>query len=284
MRIPLLLAGVLGVATVASTASTATAADHTDTVRYDRATLRDAPARLVLATALPGDRVVRHVYCGQWVRVTVQPAAGRRLATTTGWVERGSLTRSARSRGLDGIPADCAAPGRDAERWRDFVAAVNSPFRSYRYDPASDRWRYVHDATRVAALTGADCRPSYNYLRDGAAERPDPAQQVPAASVDLSRPKYRYVTRTGAVALVSLPRSGGGGGVWAFVRSACVQPDAPKYTTVHFPRVVRLDRIPVGHPPLTTAQLSRYGCHAAVRSPTHPEYGWWPAPRTAPAC
>ena len=215
--------------------------------RRSGATLRDAPARLVLATALPGDRVVRHVYCGQWVRVTVQPAAGRRLATTTGWVERGSLTRSARSRGLDGIPADCAAPGRDAERWRDFVAAVNSPFRSYRYDPASDRWRYVHDATRVAALTGADCRPSYNYLRDGAAERPDPAQQVPAASVDLSRPKYRYVTRTGAVALVSLPRSGGGGGVWAFVRSACVQPDAPKYTTVHFPRVVRLDRIPVGH-------------------------------------
>jgi len=278
-------AGIVAVSLAVTAAPAAYAADRSDTVRYSRATLRDAPARLVLANVLPGDRIMRQVQCGGWVRVAVRPSAGRSLATTTGWVERGSLKKSARRGGLAGIPSDCAARRRDVGRWRSFVAAINSPFHSYRYDDRTGNWRYVHFPTRVAALTGRDCVPSFNYLRTAGGEHPDAAQPIPA-DVDLTRPGYRYLTRSGTVALVSLPRANGrDGSVWGFVKATCVKPLAGRYpTTVYFPTVVQLDRIPPGHPPLSTDQLAMYGCHAAVSSPTYPMFGWWPDPQAAPAC
>src|SRR6266545_3115250 len=97
-------AGIVAVSLAVTAAPAAYAADRSDTVRYSRATLRDAPARLVLANVLPGDRIMRQVQCGGWVRVAVRPSAGRSLATTTGWVERGSLKKSARPGGLASRP------------------------------------------------------------------------------------------------------------------------------------------------------------------------------------
>ncbi len=266
------------------------AADRSDTVRHSRATVRDAPARLVLANAQRGDRVVRTAYCGSWVRVRV--STNRTMATRSGWVSRDSLTRSHRDGGLAGVPRDCAAVRRDENRWRDYIAAMNSPFHSYRYTgkgtPSRGEtqalWRYVYFPTRIAPLSGEACVPSYNYRGDTV----DPAQRI--AGLDLTRPGYRYVTRSGAVALVAVPRAGGGrGNVWGFVPASCVQPaTASGYSTVYFPRVVQLDRMPGkvdGKPrALRTAELSRYGCHAGLKSPTRPQFGWWPQPTEPRRC
>ncbi|MGH3657747.1 MAG: hypothetical protein ACRDUA_13920 [Micromonosporaceae bacterium] len=284
MRKRLILAAVG--ATLAAIAVTlpANAADRTDTVRSHRATVRDAPARLVLANALHGDRVRRLAYCGSWVRIRME--TGRAMATRTGWVMRGNLTRSARKGGLDGVPRDCAAPRRDHDRWRDHVVAMNSPFSSARYirqgtTPSRGEterlWRHVKYPTRIAPLTGPECVPSYNH----SGGRPDPAQRI--SGLDLSRAGYRYLSRSG-VALVSVARaSGGRSRLWGFVPASCVRPDtAHGYTTVYYPHVVRLSGIPSAG--VRTADLRKYGCRGAVPSPVRRSFGWWPDPQRPPGC
>jgi hypothetical protein len=268
---------ILSAVTLAVIPQSATAADPTDTIRYSRATLRDAPGRLVLANVLPGDRLTRLVYCGDWVRVQVDPRGGHALATRTGWMERTDLTRSAKADGLAGVTRDCAAPQRDGDRWRGFVTAMNAPFGSMR-QIADGSWHHVTYGTRIAPLDPAGCTPSYNYSAAG----PDPAQRIPG--LNLAVAGYRYRSRTGNVALVAVGRANGSSGdVWGFVAEACVQPDtAAGYQTVYFPVVVRVDRMPSG--PVATGALHRYGCHAPVRSPSQPAFGWWPEPHVNPAC
>jgi hypothetical protein len=270
-------AGVLGTASAAQ--PRATAAARTDTVASSRATVRDAPARLVLANALKGDTVRIEGYCGAWVRVRV--SAGHAMATRLGWTARADLTRAANSGGLKGVPRICGTAAADRDRWRSYVSAMNGPFHSYRYSTATGTWHWVRYATRVTVAATPDCVPSYNYRRGATSDAVDPGRRI--TGLDLSRAGYRYATRSGQVALVTAPRAGGSGyGVWGFVPSGCLRGvgGAP----VYFDRVVQLDRLPSGGPALTSARLASHGCHAGVRSPSHPALGWWPDPRRKPGC
>lgn len=248
-----------------------------DTISADRATVRDNPGRLVLANAARGDRADVQGYCGEWVRVRVTP--DHTMATTTGWVMRGHLTRASQSGGLAGVPERC---GDDAERWRDWVGAINAPFRSLRL--VDGKWRRITFGTGVNLAAG--CVPSLNYTRvsDGP-DRVDPAQAVPG--LDLTKVSYRYVTTDGAVALVSAPRPGASYGVWGFVPSECLLPKNREHVYFDEP-VVQLQntsglRTGVGYSDET---IRARGCSGALLSPTQPRFGYWvdPAPANRPHC
>jgi hypothetical protein len=271
---------------VAFPAADALAADsHPDTVSSDRATVRDTPSGLVLANARHGDTVDRQLFCGEWVRVRVRPK-GHAMATRTGWMLRGDMDKSQRKNGLAGVPRNCAAANTDRSRWRSFVGAVNSPRGSLRFVRGKGEkhrtWHHVSYGTPIAALSGQQCVPSYNYIRDAAGERPDPVQRV--TNVDLAHPSYRYATHTGTVALVAVPRTDGhSGSIWAFVAAGCVQPDrAAGYETVYFPHVVQVDHLPTT--PIPTDELKRYGCHGPVHSAINKRLGWVWNPANKPAC
>jgi hypothetical protein len=264
-RTVLTAALAVGAAVVALPTTEASAADiHPDTVHSDRATVRNTPSGLVLANARQGDRVDRKAYCGEWVRVQVHPR-DHGMAVKTGWTLRGDLTESRKQNGLAGVPKNCSPE----DSWQQFVGAANAPKSSFQY--ADGSWHHVKYGTPIAPLSGLQCVPSYNYVRDRAGERPDPTQRV--TNVDLAHPAYRYATVTGAVALVAVPRTDGHkGNIWAFVSSACVQPKrSAGYDTVYFPRVKQVDK---------------YGCHGAVRSPVSSRLGWvWnPNPANRPPC
>lgn len=254
-------------------ASAATA----DTISADRATVRDNPGRLVLANAAKGDPAEVQAYCGEWVRVRVTPR--HVMSTPVGWVLRGHLTKASQSGGLAGVPERC---GTDGDRWRDWVGAINAPFRSLRL--VDGTWRRITFGTGVNLAAG--CVPSLNYVRDpNGPDRVDPAQAVPG--LDLSRASYRYVTTDGAVALVSAPRPGGDYGIWSFVPSSCLVPKHREHVYFDEP-VVQLQstsglRTGVGYPDET---IRARGCSAALLSPTRPAFGYWvdPAPANRPPC
>lgn len=88
----------------------------------------------MLANAAAGDPAEVQAYCGDWVRVRVSPRHA--MATPVGWVLRGHLTRASRPGGLSGVPERC---GTDGDRWRDWVGAINAPFRSLRL--VDGRWQ-----------------------------------------------------------------------------------------------------------------------------------------------
>ncbi|PWW61766.1 hypothetical protein [Actinokineospora spheciospongiae] len=274
----LVAAAAIGVA-VAPEGAAATA----DTISTDRSTVREYPGRLVLANAVKGDRAEVTAHCGDWVRIRVTTAHA--MATPVGWVLRSNLTRASQSGGLAGVPERC---GTDADRWRDWVGAINAPFHSLRKvtEGGTTGWRRITFGTRVTLTAGEQCTPSLNYTRrDGADDVVDPAQRV---DLDLSKVSYRYVTQDGSVALVSAPRAGGSTyGVWSFVPSSCVQPkDRP---TVYFDEPVMQLRDISGLSTGTSysdATIRSRGCTAGLLSPSRPRFGFWPDPEPAnrPAC
>ncbi|MFL6125770.1 hypothetical protein [Actinophytocola sp.] len=249
----------------------------TDTISADRATLREYPGRLVLANAAAGDVAEVQAYCGDWVRVRLSPRHA--MATPVGWVLRGHLTKAGQSGGLAGVPERC---GTDADRWRDWVGAINAPFRSLRL--VDGGWRRITFGTGVSLAAG--CVPSLNYVRDpNGPDRVDPAQAVPG--LDLTKVSYRYVTTDGAVALVSAPRPGAGYGVWGFVPSTCLLPKGRAHVYFDEP-VVQLRNIAgldtgVGY---SNETIRARGCSAALISPTQPSFGYWVDPQDAnrPPC
>ncbi|PPK67902.1 hypothetical protein V5P93_007246 [Actinokineospora auranticolor] len=277
-----LIGVVLAAGLTTSVISPAEAASS-DTISADRATVREYPGRLVLANAAKGDRAEVTAQCGQWVRIRVTTAHA--MATPVGWVLRGNLTRAAKAGGLDGVPERC---GTDADRWRDWVGAINAPFHSLRKTTVDGKtgWRRITFGTGVSLAAGADCTPSLNYTRrDGAPDVVDPAQRV--AGLDLDRVAYRYVTQDGSVALISAPRPGGTYGVWGFVPATCLRPKGR--ATVYFDEpVVQVTSLSgldtgVGYP---DGSVRSRGCSAAVKSPSNPAFGYWPDPEPAhrPAC
>ncbi|OLF13264.1 hypothetical protein [Actinophytocola xanthii] len=279
-----ILAGALTLAAaltgVTLTSAPAAAAPLQDTITGDRATVRDAPARLVLANARAGDPAEVTASCGEWVRVRVTPRHA--MSTPVGWVLRGHLARASRPGGLDGVPRRC---GTDGTRWRDWVGAINAPFRSLRQ--VDGRWRRVTFGTGVALAATPDCVPSLNYTRHaGTPDVVDPAQRV--SGLDMSAVSYRYVTTDGSVALVSAPRPGADHGVWGFVPSSCVLPKGSRPTVYFDEPVVQLADLSgleggVGYPDAT---IRARGCTAALPSPSHPRFGYWPdpLPENRPAC
>lgn len=263
--------------TTAPLFSPATAADNpaatfVDTVKGDRATVRDAPARLVLANARAGDRAEVQAYCGEWVRINVTP--GHVMPTPIGWVLRSHLTKAGQSGGLDGVPERC---GEDATRWRDWVGAINAPFRSLRR--VDGLWRRITFGTGVNLAATPECVISLNYTRHSSApDVVDPAQRVPG--LDMSKVSYRYVTTDGAVALVSAPPPGADYGVWGFVPSSCLQPKNREHVYFDEP-VVQLENLSglqggTGYP---DSEIRSRGCSAALLSPTQGRFGYWPDPQ-----
>ncbi len=248
-----------------------------DTISADRATVRDNPGRLVLANAAKGDPVEVQGYCGEWVRVRVSPR--HVMATPVGWVMRGHLTKASQPGGLTGVPERC---GEDGDRWRDWVGAINAPFRSLRQ--VDGLWRRITFGTGVNLAAG--CVLSLNYVRvaDGP-DRVDPAQAVPG--LDMAKVSYRYVTTDGAVALVSAPRPGATYNVWGFVPSACLVPKGREHVYFDEP-VVQLQNLSgldtgVGY---SNETIRARGCSAALLSPTRPRFGYWvdPQPANRPPC
>lgn len=269
------------IAVTATTAPTISAAPEpaapepaaaSDTIASDRATVRDAPARLVLANAREGDPAKVRAYCGEWVRIAVTPRHA--MSTPVGWVLRGHLTRASRPGGLAGVPERC---GTDQARWRDWVGAINAPFRSLR--EVDGRWRRITFGTGVHLAATPDCVLSLNYTRHSAApDVVDPAQRVPG--LDMSKVSFRYLTTDGSIALVSAPRPGADHGVWGFVPSGCVRPKNREHVYFDEP-VVQLEdlsglRVGTGYPDAT---IRSRGCTAALLSPGHPRFGYWPDPR-----
>ena len=280
LRALLLTAAVAAVTiTAAPIFTSATAADNTDTIKGDRATVRDAPARLVLANAREGDPVEVQAYCGDWVRINTNPAHA--MSTPIGWVLRSHLTKASRPGGLDGVPERC---GSDEARWRDWVGAINAPFRSLR--KVDGAWRRITFGTGVNLAQTPECVPSLNYTRTASGpDVIDDAQRVPG--LDMSKVSYRYVTTDGSIALVSAPPPGASYGVWGFVPSSCLQPKNRDHVYFDEP-VVQLDDLSglkggTGYPDAT---IRSRGCTAALLSPTNPQFGYWPDPEPAnrPGC
>jgi hypothetical protein len=248
-----------------------------DTISADRATVRDYPGRLVLANAAAGDPAEVQAYCGDWVRVLVSPRHA--MATPVGWVLRGHLTKASRPGGLDGVPERC---GTDGDRWRDWVGAINAPFRSLRQ--VDGAWRRITFGTGVTLAAG--CVPSLNYVREpNGPDRVDPAQAVPG--LDMAKVSYRYVTTDGAVALVSAPRPGSDYGIWGFVPSTCVQPKNRAHVYFDEP-VVQLQSTSGLHTGVgySNETIRARGCSAALLSPVQPSFGYWvdPAQANRPPC
>jgi len=248
-----------------------------DTISADRATVREYPGRLVLANATAGDPAEVQAYCGDWVRVRLSPRHA--MATPVGWVQRGHLTNAGCPGGLAGVPERC---GTDGDRWRDWVGAINAPFRSLRL--VDGGWRRITFGTGVSLAAG--CVPSLNYVRDpNGPDRVDPAQAVPG--LDLTKVSYRYVTTDGAVALVSAPRPGGGYGIWSFVPSGCLRSKGRTHVYFDEPVVQLRDisglRTGVGYSIETVRGRS---CTVALVSPVQPSFGYWvdPEPANRPPC
>jgi hypothetical protein len=280
LRALLLTAAVAAVTiTAAPIFTSATAADNADTVKGDRATVRDAPARLVLANAREGDPVEVQAYCGDWVRINTNPAHA--MSTPIGWVLRSHLTKASRPGGLDGVPERC---GSDEARWRDWVGAINAPFRSLR--KVDGAWRRITFGTGVNLAPTPECVPSLNYTRTASGpDVIDDAQRVPG--LDMSKVSYRYVTTDGSIALVSAPPPGASYGVWGFVPSSCLQPKNRDHVYFDEP-VVQLDDLSglkggTGYPDST---IRSRGCSAALPSHGKEQFGYWPDPEPAnrPAC
>jgi hypothetical protein len=250
-----------------------------DTISADRATVRDNPGRLVLANAAKGDPAEVQGYCGEWVRVRITPRHA--MATPVGWVMRGHLTKASQSGGLAGVPERC---GDDADRWRDWVGAINAPFRSLRL--VDGGWRRITFGTGVNLAPSPECVLSLNYVRvtDGP-DRVDAAQAVPG--LDTTKVSYRYVTTDGAVALVAAPRPGATYNVWGFVPSACLQPKNREHVYFDEP-VVQLEDTSGLHTGTgySNETIRARGCSAALVSPTQPRFGYWvdPAPANRPPC
>jgi hypothetical protein len=279
MRIPLLIATLALLGTGLMVAAPASAAGA-DTISGDRATVREYPGRLVLANARAGDRAEVTAYCGSWVRVRI--STGHAMATPVGWVLRGHLSKASRPGGLAGVRESCGA---DADRWRDWVGAINAPFHSLR--KVDGAWRRIAFGTGVRLAGGPECVLSLNYTRrEGAPDQVDPAQRV--HGLDLSKVSYRYVTKDGSVALISAPRPGAGYGVWGFVPAGCLQPKGDRATVYFDEPVVQLRdisglRVGTGY---SDATIRSRGCSAAVISPTRPRFGYWPdpEPHNRPPC
>ncbi|HEY0451593.1 hypothetical protein [Actinophytocola sp.] len=273
----LILAAALAAVTLATVPASAAA---NDTISGDRATVRDAPARLVLANARAGDPAEVTAYCGDWVRVRVTP--NHAMSTPVGWVLRGQLTNASKPGGLDGVPERC---GTDETRWRDWVGAINAPFRSLR--KVDGAWRRITFGTGVNLAQTPDCVPSLNYTRNPTTpDVIDPAQRVPG--LDMTRVSFRYVTTDGAIALVSAPPPGASYGVWSFVPSSCVQPKGSRQHVYFDEPVVQLENLSglqggVGY---SDATIRSRGCSAALISPSRPRFGYWPDPEPGnrPAC
>lgn len=267
----IVLTAALAAVTISTTPAHAVAA-ATDTIKGDRATVRDAPARLVLANARAGDPAEVQAYCGEWVRVAVSPAHA--MPTPIGWVLRGHLTKASQPGGLDGVPERC---GTDEARWRDWVGAINAPFRSLR--KVDGLWRRITFGTGVNLAPTPECVPSLNYTRHSTGpDVIDPAQRVPG--LDMSKVSYRYVTTDGSVALVSAPPPGADYGVWGFVPSSCVRPKNRDHVYFDEP-VVQLEDLSGLHggTGYSDATIRSRGCSAALSSPSHPSFGYWPDPR-----
>jgi hypothetical protein len=282
LRAILLTAAVTAVALTTAPASSSAAgssAAANDTIKGDRATVRDAPARLVLSNARAGDLAEVQAYCGDWVRINVSPSHA--MSTPIGWVLRSHLTKASQSGGLDGVPERC---GTDETRWRDWVGAINAPFRSLR--KVDGAWRRITFGTGVNLAQTPDCVPSLNYTRNSTTpDVVDPAQRV--SGLDMTKVSFRYVTTDGSVALVSAPPPGADYGVWSFVPSACVQPKNRDHVYFDEP-VVQLDNLSglhggTGYP---DSEIRSRGCSAALLSPTRPAFGYWPDPEPGnrPAC
>ena len=255
------------------------AAAVNDTISADRATVRDNPGRLVLANAAAGDPAEIQGYCGEWVRVRLTPRHA--MATPVGWVMRGHLTKAGKPGGLDGVPERCGA---DGDRWRDWVGAINAPFRSLRQ--VDGKWRRITFGTGVNLAVTPECVLSLNYVRDPSGpDRIDGTQRVPG--LDTTKVSYRYVTTDGAIALVSAPRPGGSYGVWGFVPSSCLLPKNREHVYFDEP-VVQLQNSSGLHTGVgySDETIRSRGCSAALLSPTQPRFGYWvdPAPANRPPC
>jgi len=249
----------------------------------ERATVREFPGRLVLANALPGDRIELTGYCQGWVRVrVVQPQHA--MATTVGWVLRSSLREAKKDSVASQLPDACGRRAEDADRWRNWVGAMNAPFQSLRQTNSHGAvgWRRVTFGTRVQLAASAECSPSLNYTRrsDGS-DVVDPAQRV--EGLDLRGATYRYVTSDGSVALISAPRSGTGHNVWAFVPSACLSPAGDRKAVYFDEPVVQLRDLAGIRTGVTYSSetIRAHGCSRAVPSASHPKFGYWPDPHAA---
>lgn len=274
---------VLGVAagmTALTPAASAASASSADKITTDRATVREYPGRLVIANAVNGDKADVVAYCGDWVKIKVSPKHA--MSTTVGWVMRNNLAKAKKSGGLDGVKQAC---GTDADRWRDWVGAINAPFHSVR--KVDNSWRRIVFGTGVNLVPVVDCTPSLNYTRnDNGPDVVDPAQRMPG--LDVARATYRYVTTDGSVALISVPKVGSSYGIWSFVPSACVQPKAGRahvYYDEPVAQLKSLSGIGVGKG-YSDASIRSRGCSAAAPSPKHKNFGYWPdvQPENRPHC
>ncbi|UJW29214.1 hypothetical protein L3Q67_28750 [Saccharothrix sp. AJ9571] len=274
------------VALLAAGAFTTPAAGSTtavaDTISGDRATVREYPGRLVLANARDRDPVRVTAYCGEWARVQVN--APHAMATPVGWVLRANLTKASKPGGLDGVPERC---GIDADRWRDWVGAINAPFHSVRKVTVdgSTGWRRITFGTGVNLTASAECTPSLNYTRVG--DGPDVVDAGQRVRLDLAKVSYRYVTVDGSVALISAPRAGQSYGVWSFVPSKCLKPKGRAHVYFDEP-VAQLENIgglELGKS-YSDATIRARGCSAGLLSPVRPSFGYWPDPEPGnrPAC
>ena len=112
-----------------------------------------------------------------------------------------------------------------------------------------------------------------------------PAQRVPG--LDQAKVSFRYVTTDGSIALVSAPPPGVAAGVWGFVPSSCVQPKNRHHVYFDEP-VVQLESLSGldGGTSYPDASIRSRGCTAALPSPDHPAFGYWPdpLPENRPAC
>ncbi len=274
LRVAALVAAVMAVVVPGQAAAAVN-----DTISADRATVRDNPGRLVLANAAAGDPAEIQGYCGEWVRVRLTPRHA--MATPVGWVMRGHLTKASKPGGLDGVPERCGA---DGDRWRDWVGAINAPFRSLRQ--VDGKWRRITFGTGVNLAVTPECVLSLNYVRDPSGpDRIDGTQRVPG--LDMTKVSYRYVTTDGAIALVSAPRPGGSYGVWGFVPSSCLLPKNREHVYFDEP-VVQLQNSSGLHTGVgySDETIRSRGCSAALLSPTQPRFGYWvdPAPANRPPC
>ena len=127
--------------------------------------------------------------------------------------------------------------------------------------------------------------PSLNYTRrNDAPDQVDPRQRL--TGLDLGRVSFRYVTKDGAVALVSAPRVGATYGVWSFVPASCVQPKGSRAHVYYDEPVIQVRDLSGLHTGTgySDAAVRSHGCSAAVPSPSHPRFGYWPDPVDKPRC
>lgn len=204
-----------------------------------RFTLREGPKGVVIGNVLPGDAVTVSASCEGWLRVRAYGPHFAGKGSRQGWIQSSGVKSPPRA------PRQCDALDRD-----QYIGAMNSPFRSYKREPNSKRWRHVTfaaDTTWQGDTNPGACPIFFNYSgttgldpitypanngtwRDHFAINPAKRTKV----------GFRYRTANGAFDLISIksgytkPTKKGSKpyGIWVFTPAGCVTPVAYKYVRI----------------------------------------------------